>query len=96
MTDEKYEEKVVEHERERLELIKGNLSYEVITEWIARTGSDPDDMVHWDLEDWINNFNEAVLMLNDEMDKVAEAKQELLDEELKAIRNRNVLSAPLN
>ena len=53
-------------------------------------------MVHWDLEDWINNFNEAVLMLNDEMDKVAEAKQELLDEELKAIRNRNVLSAPLN
>ena len=69
-----------EKELERLELIKGYLSYEVITKWIERTGSDPDDMVYWDIEDWINNFNEAVLMLNDEMDKVEKLNKRLREE----------------
>ena len=72
--------KMEEKELERLELIKGYLSYEVITKWIERTGSDPDDMVHWDIEDWINNFNEAVLMLNDEMDKVEKLNKRLREE----------------
>jgi len=61
-------------------MIKGYLSYEVITKWIERTGSDPDDMVYWDIEDWINNFNEAVLMLNDEMDKVEKLNKRLREE----------------
>lgn len=69
-----------EKELERLEMIKGYLSYEVITKWIERTGSDPDDMVYWDIEDWINNFNEAVLMLNDEMDKVEKLNKRLREE----------------
>ena len=72
--------KMEEKELERLELIKGYLSYEVITKWIERTGSDPDDMVYWDIEDWINNFNEAVLMLNDEMDKVEKLNKRLREE----------------
>jgi len=69
-----------EKELEKLEMIKGYLSYEVITKWIERTGSDPDDMVYWDIEDWINNFNEAVLMLNDEMDKVEKLNKRLREE----------------
>ena len=72
--------KMEEKELERLEMIKGYLSYEVITKWIERTGSDPDDMVYWDIEDWINNFNEAVLMLNDEMDKVEKLNKRLREE----------------
>ena len=75
--------KMEEKELERLEMIKGYLSYEVITKWIERTGSDPDDMVYWDIEDWINNFNEAVLMLNDEMDKVEKLNKRLQEELLK-------------
>jgi len=72
--------KMEEKELEKLEMIKGYLSYEVITKWIERTGSDPDDMVYWDIEDWINNFNEAVLMLNDEMDKVEKLNKRLREE----------------
>ena len=75
--------KMEEKELEKLEMIKGYLSYEVITKWIERTGSDPDDMVYWDIEDWINNFNEAVLMLNDEMDKVEKLNKRLQEELLK-------------
>ena len=76
----KGEMKMEEKEYESLEVIKGYLSYEVITEWIKRTGEDPDDMVHWDIEDWVNNFNEAVLMLNDEMDKVEKLRIRLREE----------------
>lgn len=90
--------KMEENELERLELIKGYLSYEVITEWIKRTGSDPDDMVSWDIEDWINNFNEAVLMLNDEMDEVEKLRislrEEIMKLERKAMDDRQTYKCP--